>query len=52
MKNGMDADIKSMTQAEKSMLRYQYVMANSKNAMNDFARTSDKRNESFMCRAA
>lgn len=41
MKNGMDADIKSMTQAEKAMLRYQYVMANSKNAMNDFARTSD-----------
>lgn len=41
MKNGMDADIKSMTQAEKAMLRYQYVMANSKAAMNDFARTAD-----------
>lgn len=28
MKNGMDADIESMSQAEKTMLRYQYVMAN------------------------
>ena len=52
MKQGMDANINSMSQMEKTMLRYQYVMANSKNAMNDFARTSDKRNESFMCRAA
>ena len=52
MKNGMDADIKSMTQAEKAMLRYQYVLANTTAAQGDFARTADKRNESFMCRAA
>ena len=41
LKNGLDADIDSMTQAEKTMLRYQYVMANSVNIMGDFARTSD-----------
>lgn len=28
MKNGLDANIKSMTQAEKTILRYQYVLAN------------------------
>lgn len=28
MKNGLDANIKSMTQAQKTLLRYQYVMAN------------------------
>ena len=39
MKNGLDADIKSMSQAEKTMLRYQYVLANSKAAHNDFSRT-------------
>ena len=32
MKNGLDANIKTMTQAEKTMLRYQYVMANSAKA--------------------
>ena len=41
LKNGIDADIKSMTQAEKTMLRYQYVMANSEHIMGDFARTAD-----------
>jgi len=41
MKNGLDADIKSMSQAEKTMLRYQYVMANTTAAHNDFARTAD-----------
>ena len=41
MKNGMDADIKSMTQAEKAMLRYQYVLANTTAAQNDFSRTAD-----------
>ena len=41
MKNGMDADIKSMTQAEKAMLRYQYVLANTTTAQGDFARTAD-----------
>lgn len=28
MKNGLDANVKSMTQAEKTLLRYQYVLAN------------------------
>lgn len=41
MKQGLDADIKSMTQAEKTMLRYQYVMANTAMAQGDFARTAD-----------
>lgn len=41
MKNGMDAGIKSMTQAEKAMLRYQYVLANTTAAQGDFARTAD-----------
>ena len=41
LKNGLDADIASMTQAEKAMLRYQYIMAQSSHVMTDFARTSD-----------
>lgn len=41
MKQGLDADIKSMSQAEKTMLRYQYVMANTGAAQGDFARTAD-----------
>ncbi len=41
MKNGIDANIKSMTQAEKTMLRYQYVMANSGHIMGDFERTQN-----------
>lgn len=41
MKNGMDSDIKSMTQSEKAMLRYQYVLANTTAAQGDFARTAD-----------
>ena len=41
MKNGLDADIESMSQAEKTMLRYQYVMANTTAAQNDFSRTAD-----------
>lgn len=41
MKNGLDANIDSMTQAEKTMLRYQYVMANTGAAQGDFARTAD-----------
>lgn len=41
LKNGLDADIKSMTQAQKTMLRYQYVMANTIAAQGDFAKTSD-----------
>ena len=38
--NGIDADMRSMTQAQKTMLRYQYVMANTSAAQGDFARTS------------
>ena len=41
LKNGLDADIKSMSQAEKTMLRYQYVLANTTAAQGDFARTAD-----------
>ena len=42
LKQGMDANISSMTQAEKALLRYQYVMANTTDAQGDFARTSDR----------
>lgn len=52
MKNGMDANMKSMTQAQKIMLRYNYVLANSKAAQGDFIRTQGKRNNSFKCLAA
>lgn len=41
LKNGIDANIKSMSQAEKTMLRYQYVMANTGAAQGDFARTAN-----------
>ena len=41
MKQGIDADISSMSQAEKVMLRYQYVMANTTAAQGDFAKTAD-----------
>ena len=40
-KKGIDAKMKSMSQAEKTMLRYQYVMANTSAAQGDFARTAD-----------
>ena len=43
MKNGLDANIKSMTQAQKTMLRYQYVMANATASQKDFARTSGRK---------
>lgn len=39
--NGLNTNIDTMTQAEKAMLRYQYVIANSTHIMGDFARTSD-----------
>lgn len=39
--NGMDVNIKKMTQAEKTLLRYQYVMANTTAAHGDFIRTQD-----------
>lgn len=41
LSQGMNANIQTMTQAEKTMLRYQYVMAHTTNAMGDFKRTSD-----------
>lgn len=40
-KQGIDAKMKSMSQAEKTLLRYQYVMANTSSAQGDFARTAD-----------
>lgn len=40
MKQGLDANIQSMSQAEKIMLRYNYVLDNSAAAQGDFARTS------------
>lgn len=39
--NGLNANITAMSQAEKAMLRYQYVMDNSSHIMGDFARTAD-----------
>lgn len=39
MKNGLDANVDSMSQAEKTMLRYQYVMANTRQVQGDFIRT-------------
>lgn len=41
MKQGLDSDIESMSQAEKTMLRYQYVLSNTQTAQGDFARTAD-----------
>ncbi len=40
LKHGLDANMKSMSQSEKVMLRYQYVMANTGAAQGDFAKTS------------
>lgn len=40
MKQGIDANISSMSQMEKVLLRYQYVMANTKAAQGDFAKTA------------
>ena len=39
--NGLDADIEKMSQAEKTMLRYQYVMSRAAGAMGDFQKTAD-----------
>lgn len=41
MKNGMDANLDSMSQMQKTMLRYNYVLANTGAAQGDFARTAD-----------
>ena len=40
LNNGLNANISAMSQAEKAMLRYQYVMANTTAAQGDFAKTS------------
>lgn len=37
--NGLNANMRSMSQAEKTMLRYQYVLANTGAAQGDFLRT-------------
>ena len=42
LKNGLDANVQSMSQAEKTMLRYQYVLSQSAAAQGDFARTSGR----------
>ena len=39
--NGLDADIDKMSQAQKTMLRYQYVMSRTAGAMGDFTKTAD-----------
>lgn len=41
MNQGINANIQSMSQAEKTLLRYQYVMSNTSAAQGDFARTAD-----------
>lgn len=41
LKQGLDANVSSMKQAEKAMLRYQYVLAHTTNITGDFARTAD-----------
>ena len=41
MANGLEYDIEKMTQAEKAMLRYQYVMTRASGAMGDFTKTAD-----------
>ena len=41
LEQGITKTIKQMTQAEKVQLRYNFVMAQSNNAIGDFARTSD-----------
>lgn len=41
LKQGLDANVSSMTQAQKAMLRYQYVLAHTTNITGDFKRTQD-----------
>ena len=41
LNRGMNANLETMTQAEKTMLRYMYVMERAQYAMGDFERTSD-----------
>lgn len=41
LSQGMTKQYETMSQAEKVMLRYNYIMANTKNAQGDFARTNE-----------
>ena len=41
MSQGLESNIEKMTQAEKTMLRYQYVMSRTAGAMGDFQKTAD-----------
>ena len=41
LNNGMNANIDTMSQAEKTMLRYQYVMSQTTTAQGDFERTAN-----------
>lgn len=41
LKKGIDASVQSMTQQEKILLRYAYVMENTASAQGDFARTAN-----------
>ena len=41
MSQGMEANMKTMTQAQKTLLRYQYVLAHTTAAQGDFARTAN-----------
>lgn len=41
LSQGLDSNVEAMTQAEKSMLRYQYVMHATGAAQGDFARTNN-----------
>jgi hypothetical protein len=40
LRNGMNANIKTMTQAQKIALRYKFIMEATSNAQGDFSRTS------------
>lgn len=42
LNHGMEANFKTMTQAEKTMLRYQFVMESLAKSQGDFARTSGR----------
>ncbi len=41
MKNGLDANISSMSQAQKTLLRYQYVLSQTGAAQGDFLKTAN-----------
>lgn len=42
LKQGIDANVQSMSQMEKTMLRYQYVMAQTSAVQGDFSQTSGR----------